>query len=141
MQIGDLYFQVEATQPQGLGVLTDQTDIYTVWDRTPEFEKVHIVPFQDTLPRAYNFDIFRDYLKPYLVANPSKKFTSNELFCFHGVQFKLVAAEPNVTARVTRRTTIFCEGTLPPSLGYLLPPELLTQVVRMHAVCHLGMLH
>mmetsp|Transcript_87645 Transcript_87645/g.253120 ORF Transcript_87645/g.253120 Transcript_87645/m.253120 type:complete len:388 (+) Transcript_87645:72-1235(+) len=130
-QIGEVYFQVEATEPAGLGVVTDKTDIFAVWDQTPEFDKVHIVPFQDTLPRAYNYDLFQDYLKPYLMANKPKKFAANELFCFHGVQFKLVAAEPQAPARITRRTTIYCEGTLHPSLGNLLPPELLSQVAQL----------
>jgi len=130
-QIGDIHFQVEATEPAGLGIVTNQTEIFANWDRTPEFEKVHIVPFQDTLPRAYEFDIFQDYLKPYLHTNPHKKFGANELFMYHGVQFKLVAAEPNVTARIGRGTSIYCEGVLHPSLRNLLPPDLLSQVAQL----------
>lgn len=130
-QIGDVHLQVEATEPMGLGVVTNQTEIFANWDETPEFEKVHIVPFQDTLPRAYEFDIFRDYLKPYLQQNCHKKFSCNELFVYHGVQFKMVACEPNENARIGRSTTIYCEGALHPSLRNLLPPELLREVAQL----------
>jgi len=130
-QIGDVYLQVEATEPSGLGVVTNQTEIFANWDQTPEFEKVHIVPFQDTIPRAYEFDVFQDYLKPYLQANPHKKFSCNELFMYHGVQFKMVACEPNDMARIGKNTTIFCEGVLHPSLRNLLPPDLLSQVAQL----------
>lgn len=131
-QIGDIHLQVEATEPSGLGVVSNQTEIFANWDQTPDFEKVHIVPFQDTLPRAYEFDIFQDYLKPYLQANTHKKFSCNELFMYHGVQFKMVACEPNEhAARIGKSTTIFCEGRLHPSLRNLLPPDLLSQVAQL----------
>lgn len=130
-QIGNIYVQVEATEPAGLGVVSNQTEIFANWDQTPEFEKVHIVPFQDTLPRAYEFDVFQDYLKPYLQRNPHKKFSCNELFMYHGVQFKMMACEPNTCARIGKNTTIFCEGMLHPSLRNLLPPDLLNQVAQL----------
>jgi len=131
IQIGNVFLQVEATEPSGLGVVTTDTDIFANWDDTPEFDKVHIVPFQDTLPRAYQFDIFHDYLKPYLVRNSHKKFQENELFMYQGVQFKMVACEPNALARIGKNTTIYCEGMLNPSLRNLLPPELLNQVTQL----------
>jgi len=124
--IGDINFQVEATQPAGLGVLTGKTDIFAVWDHTPVFEKVQILPLHDALPRL---DAFHDYLEPYLSAHKHKTFTPNEVFCYRGVQFKLVAAIPNVPARITSRTTIHCEGALHPS-GNLLP---LSQVALLPA--------
>lgn len=46
-RIKDLCFQVEATGPAGLGVVTSRTEIFAVWDHTPEFERVQIIPFQD----------------------------------------------------------------------------------------------
>mmetsp|Transcript_31078 Transcript_31078/g.84278 ORF Transcript_31078/g.84278 Transcript_31078/m.84278 type:complete len:386 (-) Transcript_31078:287-1444(-) len=130
-QIGNIHLQVEATEPAGLGVVTNQTEIFANWDQTPEFEKVHIVPFQDTIPRAYQFDAFQDYLKPFLQVNSHKKFSCNDLFMYHGVQFKMVACEPSQTARIGKNTTIFCEGVLHPSLRNLLPPELLSQVAQL----------
>lgn len=86
---------------------------------------------QDTLPRAYSFDIFQDYINPFLTASIHRKFSANELFAYQGVQFKLVAAEPDVTARIGRRTAIFCDGTLQPSLGNLLPPEYLPHLAHL----------
>jgi hypothetical protein len=131
-QIGSTCFQVEATEPAGLGVVSSQTEIFANWDRTPEFEKVHIVPFQDTLPRAYDYDVFQDYLRPYLKRNGWKKFSNGELFTWQGVQFKVVACDPvDSTARVGKRTTIYCEGVLHPSMRNLLPPELLSQVSQL----------
>jgi len=131
IQIGDMFLQVEATEPHGLGVVSADTEIFANWDSTPEFEKVHILPFQDTLPRAYAFDLFSDYLKPYLVANVNKRYQANELFSYQGVQFKVVACEPDTQARIGKKTTIFCEGVLNPTLRNLLPPNLLNQVSQL----------
>lgn len=131
IQIGDVFLQVEATEPPGLGVVTKQTEIFASWDTTPELDKVHIVPFQDTVPQAYNFDIFHDYLKPYLQTNQHRRFGSNELFMYHGVQFKVVACEPQTNGRIGKRTQIYCEGMLHPSLRNLLPPDLLNQVAQL----------
>ncbi|CAK0859308.1 unnamed protein product [Prorocentrum cordatum] len=112
-QIGNTCFQVEATEPAGLGVVSTQTEIFATWDQTPEFDKVHIVPFYDTLPRAYDFDIFGDYLRPYLKRYEWKKFSRDELFTWQGVQFKVVAVDPaDATARIGKSTTIYPRATL-----------------------------
>mmetsp|Transcript_84324 Transcript_84324/g.149041 ORF Transcript_84324/g.149041 Transcript_84324/m.149041 type:complete len:399 (-) Transcript_84324:84-1280(-) len=131
VQVGEVTLQVEATEPNGLGVVSADSEIFANWDATPEFEKVHILPFQDTLPRAYAFDLFTDYLKPYLKQNVHKRFQVNELFSYQGVQFKLVACEPEASARIGKQTTIFCEGLLNPTLRNLLPPNLLNQVAQL----------
>ena len=34
---------------------------------------------QDTLPRAYEFELFRDYLKPYLLRNGHRKFQATRI--------------------------------------------------------------
>lgn len=128
LQVGDLHVEVVATEPVGLGVVTTHTEIFINWDSTPTFEKVHIIPFRDTLPRAYQYNVFFDYLKPFLQANGHLKFRKGELFTYQGVQFKVVACEPNVVARVGRATTIYCDGQLPPSMRHLLPPEILSEV-------------
>eukprot|EP00930_Biecheleria_cincta_P053479 TRINITY_DN3899_c0_g1_i2.p1 TRINITY_DN3899_c0_g1~~TRINITY_DN3899_c0_g1_i2.p1 ORF type:complete len:375 (+),score=54.74 TRINITY_DN3899_c0_g1_i2:144-1268(+) len=131
IKFGEVSLVVEATVPCGLGVVSTRTQIFTIWDTTPEFQKVHIVPFQDTLPRAYNFNIFADYLKPYLNANAHQKFEVNGVFSYQGVQFKVVACEPETTARIGKSTMIFCEGTLNPSLRNLLPPALLAEIDQL----------
>jgi len=133
-KIGEISLHVEATDPVGpcMGVVTIQTEIFANWDKQAEFDKIHIVPFQDTLPRAYDYDIFSDYLRPYLDRNKHKKMQQNDLFTYQGVQFKVVACDPPENpARVGKGTTIFCEGVLHPSLRNLLPPELLHQVSQL----------
>lgn len=133
-KIGEVSLHVEATEPAGpcIGVVTAQTEIFANWDKQAEFDKIHIVPFQDTLPRAYDYDIFNDYLRPYLDKNKHRKLQCNDLFTWQGVQFKVVACEPpEQPARVGKSTTIFCEGVLHPSLRNLLPPELLHQVAQL----------
>eukprot|EP00927_Polykrikos_kofoidii_P086175 TRINITY_DN9578_c0_g1_i1.p1 TRINITY_DN9578_c0_g1~~TRINITY_DN9578_c0_g1_i1.p1 ORF type:complete len:394 (+),score=66.52 TRINITY_DN9578_c0_g1_i1:62-1243(+) len=131
-QVGDVYLRVEASEPAGLGVVSQETNIFTVWDKTEDFEKVHIIPFSDTLPRAYEYDIFQDYLKPYLNGNSFKQFRVNERFSYQGVEFKMVACDPaNSVARIGKKTTIYCEGVLQPSMRNLLSPEQLRQVSQL----------
>ena len=47
VKVNDIYLQVEATEPTGLGLVSTDTEIFANWDATPEFEKVHILPFMD----------------------------------------------------------------------------------------------
>jgi len=133
LKIFDLEFQVMATDPatNDLGFVDCSTTVYVAWDETPEFDKIHIVPFQDTLPHAYDFDVFNDYLKPYLTRNKHMRFATNDQFTYQGVQFKVVCCEPHGPARIGRNTTIYCEGMLHPSLRNLLPPELLEQLSHL----------
>ncbi|CAE7510534.1 TIL [Symbiodinium natans] len=131
VQVGEVSLQVEATEPQGLGMVSTDTEIFANWDQTPEFEKVHILPFLDTLPSAYQYELFGDYLKPFLVANPHKKYQHGDLFTYQGVQFKVVACEPDAVARIGKSTTIFCQGHLTPTLRNLLPPHLMNQVAQL----------
>lgn len=113
-QIGSVQLQVECTEPSGLGIVTERTEICAKWDTTPELEKIYIAPFLDTLPRAYKFEIFVDYLQPYLQAQAHSKFSSGELFTYNGVKFQVQACEPDVRARVGKGTAIFCEGAIHP---------------------------
>merc|ERR1712137_1441524 len=106
-------------------------EILAEWDSTSELEKVHIVPFCDTLPHAYEFDVFNDYLKPYFLSNPHKKFKCGDLFIQHGVQFKVVGCQPEIPARIGGRTTIYCDGALQPSLQNLLPADLLQEIEEL----------
>jgi len=129
----DLEFQVMATEPSPpeIGIIDTDTLVFVDWDSTPEFGRIHIVPFQDTLPHAYEFDVFNDYVKPYLTRNKLLRLSVNDQFTYQGVQFKVVCCEPNGPARIGRNTTIFCEGVLHPSLRNLLPPELLEQLSHL----------
>jgi hypothetical protein len=133
LKIFDFEFQVMAAEPSppDIGIIDPNTMVFVDWDATPEFDKIHIVPFQDTLPHAYEFDVFNDYLKPYLTKNKHMRFQVNDQFTYQGVQFKVVCCEPNGPARIGRNTTIYCEGVLHPSLRNLLPPELLEQLSHL----------
>jgi hypothetical protein len=122
---------VTATQPEGLGIVTTATEIFAKWDDCGEFERIHFVPFQDTLPRVYAFDVFTDYLRPYLLANKTTKFASNDIFQWQGVEFKVVCCDPEGRRRVGKNTTIYSEGVLHPTLRDRLPPELLVQVSQL----------
>eukprot|EP00397_Hematodinium_sp_SG-2012_P015044 GEMP01015315.1.p1 GENE.GEMP01015315.1~~GEMP01015315.1.p1 ORF type:complete len:467 (+),score=91.94 GEMP01015315.1:53-1402(+) len=126
--INKVTFSIAATLPHGHGIIDKQSLIYVEADSTPEFEKVHVVPFHDTLPRAYEFDIFNDYVKPFFKQNQLTKFHAQDCFIYQGVQFKVVCCEPSGPRRVGKTTTIYCEGVLHPSLRNLLPPELLLQL-------------
>ena len=55
------------------GVVDKKTLIYVEKDETPEYKRIHIVPFQDTLPRSYQYDVFNDYLKPYCKAHANQR--------------------------------------------------------------------
>merc|ERR1711907_11452 len=133
VKIFDRDFKVIAAEPadRDTGIIDANTMVYVDWDSTPEFEKIHIVPFQDTLPGAYDFDVFNDYLKPYLTRNKHMYLSANDQFTYQGVQFKVVCCEPNGPVRIGRNTTIYCEGQLHPSLRNLLPPELLEQLSHL----------
>lgn len=133
MNIFDREFKVIAAEPgdREIGIIDKNTMVFVDWDSTPEFDKIHIVPFQDTLPGAYEFDVFTDYLKPYLTRNKHQLLSVNEQFMYQGVQFKVVCCEPQGPARVGKNTTIYCEGMLHPSLRNLLPPELLEQLSHL----------
>ncbi|CAE7214865.1 ATL36 [Symbiodinium sp. CCMP2592] len=131
LQINGMEFQVMAAEPvpPEIGIVDLSTVVFVDWDNTPEFSKIHFVPFQDTLPAAYEYDIFNDYLKPYLTRNKQQSFAMNDQFTFQGVQFKVVCCEPRgERGRIGKNTTIYCEGVLHPSLRNLLPPEMLEQL-------------
>jgi hypothetical protein len=124
-------FVVTATEPQGIGIVDKQTCVYVDWDNSPEFNRVHCLPFSDTLPRAYEFDLFEDYLRPYFHANPTQTFKKSDIFKFRGIQFKVMCTDPeDIVGRVGKRTIVYCEGHLQPSIRDLLPPELAAQIAR-----------
>jgi hypothetical protein len=127
----DKQFVITATEPPGIGIVDKNTCVYVDWDNSPEFEKVHCLPFSDTLPRAYEYDLFDDYLRPYFKQNPTVTLKKNDIFKFRGVQFKVMCTDPeDVVGRIGKRTVVYCEGTLQPSIRDLLPPELAAQISR-----------
>jgi len=141
INIFGLEFQVSAVEPshRETGIIDSNTMIFADWDPTPEFDKIHFVPFHNTLPHAYDFDIFNDYLKPYLTRHKNQEFRVNDQFTYQGVQFKVVCCEPNGPARIGRDSNIYCEGVLHPSLRDLLPPELLEQFSHLPPVLQMAL--
>ena len=122
---------IPPVESSGLGMITKDTLVYIDVDQAGEFARVHVLPFQDTLPRVYDFDIFEDYLRPYFSMNPMNHYSVNTQFVFHGVQFKVVCVDPagdNRPRRIGPSTMIHCEGLLHASLRNILPPELLEQL-------------
>lgn len=129
-EIDGITFCIAETSPPGFGVLDKDTIVYVESDSTPEFDKIHVVPFHDTLPQAYEYDIFNDYVRPFFRQSQLLRFKVQNHFTYQGVQFKVVCCEPDDGAarRVGKSTTIYCEGVLHPSLRTLLPQELLRQL-------------
>eukprot|EP00392_Amoebophrya_sp_AT5.2_P009719 g9747.t1 len=133
---------IMATDPESsYGIVDKDTLIYVDKDETPEYRRIHIVPFQDTLPRSYEYDVFNDYLKPYCKAHANQRYRVNDVFTYNAVQFKVVCCDPeelggtNSTpgsgGRIGRNTTVYCEGVLHPQLRDLLPPELVAQLAYL----------
>merc|ERR1712107_447561 len=89
LNIFGLDFRLLAVEPNSaeIGLINKETIIYVDRDELSPFERIHIIPFQYTLPNAYSFDIFNDYLKPYLSRNKCKSYEVNEQFTYQGVQF------------------------------------------------------
>ena len=128
---------VSATEPTSnpgqLVAVDTETLIFVGVDACEEFSRIHVVPFQDTLPRAYEFDLFTDYLRPFFTSNPLRRFQVDQQFSFRGVQFRVVAVEPSgdPARRVGRQTVIYCEGVLHPALRNVLPQELMDQLALL----------
>lgn len=116
--------------PESLAVVDIDTLTYIDVEKSGDFARIHVLPFHDTLPRVYDFDVFDDYLKPFFLINPLSLYAINTQFVFHGVQFKVVSAEPSDgrPRRIGPNTIIHCEGVLHATLRNMLPPELLEQL-------------
>lgn len=132
VSVGNDRFVATAMEPapEGVGLVTSQTTVFLDLEDSGDFARVHVLPFQDTLPRVYDFDVFEDYLKPFFNNNPLALFSVNTQFAFHGVQFKVVCVDPSDgrPRRIGPNTLIHCEGLLHATLRNMLPPELLGQL-------------
>jgi len=125
LKVGDVNFHVSAVDPaqEGLGVVEESTQVFADYHDAAEFVRIHVVPFTDTLPSAYEFDLFTDYVKPFFEAHKNETFVLGQCFTQNGVQFKVVGAEPGGSCRVGSCTEIFTEGQLHPTAGELLTPD------------------
>jgi len=127
-------FVITAMDPMppgdALGIVDTDTMAFIDVDMSGDFSRIHVLPFQDTLPRVYDFEVFEDYLKPFFLMNPMALYSVNTQFAFHGVQFKVVCVDPSDgrPRRIGPSTVIHCEGLLHATLRNMLPAELLEQL-------------
>jgi hypothetical protein len=135
LTVGDNRYVVNAMDPEpefsdALGLVTPETTVFIDLEQSGDFTRIHVLPFQDTLPRVYNHDTFTDYLRPFFLTHPLSLFSANTQFTFRGVQFKIVCVEPSDgrPRRVGPSTLIHCDGLLHSSLRTVLPPDLLEQL-------------
>lgn len=127
-------FGVRALDPKGrYGALLESTDVYVDYVETPALVRVHVLPYEDTLPGAYTYDIFRDFLKPFFQEHPFALFAEGDHFTYRGVRFRIMATDPgNAAGRVAKETMVFSEGeSLRPTIWDLLPPELQADLQRL----------
>jgi hypothetical protein len=120
-------FEVAGLDPEtvGWGLVASDTEIFARLHQLPEFTQIHVVPFSDTLPSAYQYDVFQDYVKPYFKSHRTDAIREGDTFYQNGVHFKVVATEPSgrASCRVGLSTVVFTEGLLHPSASELLSPE------------------
>lgn len=114
---------IAAVDPEGHGVVDESTVIFGQMDESEEFRRIHVVPFSDTLPSAYDVNMFTDYIKPFFESHALEYFCQGQTFYYNSVHFKVVATEPIGSCRVGPSTEVFTEGSLHPNITDLLTPE------------------
>eukprot|EP00915_Cephaloidophora_sp_WS-2016_P002939 GHVH01003993.1.p1 GENE.GHVH01003993.1~~GHVH01003993.1.p1 ORF type:complete len:439 (+),score=34.80 GHVH01003993.1:418-1734(+) len=57
------------------------------------FSKIHIVPFEDTIPTAYEEFDPMEVIRPYVRSNPWLKYIPGDTFWCSGIQFKVIYTE------------------------------------------------
>lgn len=127
-------FGVYALDPAGqYGVIDEKTDVFVSCLDTSALAKVHVLPYEDTLPAAYQTDIFRDLLQPFFQAHPFAVYGKGDHFNFRGVRFRIMATEPaDVHARINNNTLVYTEGdVLRPTMWELMPPEVRSNLQRL----------
>ncbi|CAA9987704.1 RING zinc finger protein, putative [Plasmodium knowlesi strain H] len=102
-----------------VGFVDNSTEICLNADTYDPFRNVHIVPLYDTLPTTYNYDIFADYIKPYIERHYLSLFSMHDTFFYKGVQFKIMGIDPmNIKygrGRITCNTFIYTDGAIKPT--------------------------
>ena len=82
------------------------------FDTIPNAQKVHILPFDDTI-EGLTGNIFEVYIKPYFL-DAYRPVSKGDTFVIHkamrSVEFKVVDIQPGASGIVTPDTEIFCEG-------------------------------
>ncbi|KOB59788.1 hypothetical protein PFHG_01581 [Plasmodium falciparum HB3] len=104
----------------------DQEIILSV-DTYEQYKNVHIVPMYDTLPTTYNYDLFMDYVKPYIERHYLNVYSIHDTFFYKGVQFKIMGIDPvNIKygkGRISCNTFIYTEGCIKPTFFDVISKE------------------
>ncbi|SBT33992.1 RING zinc finger protein, putative [Plasmodium ovale wallikeri] len=92
-----------------------------------QYDRVHIVPMHDTLPTTYNYNLFRDYIRPYLERHYLDVFSIYDTFFYKGIQFKIMGVNPeNVMygkGRISCNTFIYMNGAIKPTFFDVISKE------------------
>ncbi|SCM22971.1 RING zinc finger protein, putative [Plasmodium chabaudi adami] len=101
------------------GFIDDLTEINLRVDSYEEYSNVHIVPLYDTLPTTYNYNLFIDYIKPYIERHYLDTFSLYDTFFYRGVQFKIMGVDPIDIkcgkGRISANTSIYTQGSVKPT--------------------------
>ncbi|CAD2097932.1 RING zinc finger protein, putative [Plasmodium vinckei brucechwatti] len=101
------------------GFIDDLTEINLRVDSYEEYNNVHIVPLYDTLPTTYNYNLFIDYIKPYIERHYLNTFSLYDTFFYRGVQFKIMGVDPIDMecgkGRISANTSIYTQGSIKPT--------------------------
>mmetsp|Transcript_90347 Transcript_90347/g.292436 ORF Transcript_90347/g.292436 Transcript_90347/m.292436 type:complete len:558 (+) Transcript_90347:141-1814(+) len=119
--------------PGRCGVLYETTAVFVSQVETPALSKVHVLPYEDTLPAAYKYDLFKDLLQPFFQAHPFAVYGEGDHFTYRGVRFRVMATDPHgVLARVSNQTLVFADGeALRPTIWDLMLPEQREEIMRL----------
>mmetsp|Transcript_115873 Transcript_115873/g.327891 ORF Transcript_115873/g.327891 Transcript_115873/m.327891 type:complete len:373 (-) Transcript_115873:204-1322(-) len=144
LEINGCRFGVEAMDPEAFcGALDRTTTIHVRREETPLLESISVLPYGDTLPTAYGYDSFRDYVKPFFESHPFSMFQPRDQFMYHGVRFKVRSVEPpGVRGRVGYQTSVYCDGRpLQPLFRDFLPPDMQLQLSILPSILQTIMAH
>ncbi|CRG99624.1 RING zinc finger protein, putative [Plasmodium relictum] len=115
-----------------VGFVDDQTEIILNVDYYEQFSNVHIVPLYDTLPTTYNYDLFIDYIKPYIERHYLNLYSIYDTFFYKGVQFKIMGIDPiNIKygkARISCNTFIYIDGSIKPTFFDVISKEAINYI-------------
>ncbi|SBS82678.1 RING zinc finger protein, putative [Plasmodium ovale curtisi] len=122
-----LVSKVDADVDVGVGFVDDATEIVLSADSYEQYDRVHIVPMHDTLPTTYNYNLFRDYIRPYLERHYLDVFSIYDTFFYKGIQFKIMGVNPeNVMygkGRISCNTFIYMNGAIKPTFFDVISKE------------------
>ncbi|SOV14632.1 RING zinc finger protein, putative [Plasmodium gaboni] len=110
-----------------VGFIDKNTEIILSVDTYEQYKNVHIVPMYDTLPTTYNYDLFMDYIKPYIERHYLNVYSIHDTFFYKGVQFKIMGIDPvNIKygkGRISCNTFIYTEGCIKPTFFDVISKE------------------